>query len=764
MNIILKLVQVIKNKPELTILIIAGLLVRIIGIHPGYFAHGDELMYGEAVYMLLHKTLGMEPQILGYYPPLVAWIMLILFSFVFIPATFLHQIPNLISNLISSGTIFGPQSPTNFFENSILGHNWINAMYWGRYITAFFGTGIIVLTYFISHKIFYNRLTSFLSALFVTLNYRLVLNSKIGFPDIFNAFFLLIAILAILRLFNKPTFKNYLLAWTTTGLSFLIKYQLYAALAFFIVHLLLSLRLPRLTLKKFVLHFLSKKILIGGVVTLLFVIASHYYHFQNWDRVRGMYEYQALKYGLGVNSLNIYPISYIYHIMLGSFLSLAAVGGMLLGITKKEYRVATIVLASVVIYNCFVYLYYSTGGTYTRNFLAILPLGLIFSAAFINWLWEKFMNNQKTANAKIFAFTALMIIIFLSVKDQITNTLNANQILSNPSARILVERWVNENIPAGSAIGVYLGGFSPPDNKFSIKTFSGIDEVLSFKELAAEGTQYVIVDFYILNNSFVWWMGQPTDIALRFWGKPNDLLSQSFSALATRELLWNHTVQAYLPKWQAPGYNYIVAETNDEIKTNYHPFTKYTFDKDAQGWTGLYYFEQTRNLLYYSDELGYLKILNEDIPSTGKIRRILSRPGSIRWQSPILNSHANYAYKVTGKIKNNNELKKNERNGFLRLDFYSQPPESLESRSIISFVSQRVFGESQWHEVDLEGIAPVEAKYLTVGFQVDQGKIPFYLDEVEIFESDQRIHNLYQNKKYTISDDDLFNPNDGGFL
>lgn len=743
-----------KNRPELAVLVIIGFVLRIIGTSPGYFAHGDELMYGEAVYMILNKTLGMEPQILGYYPPLVAWIMLIFFVLIFIPLNFITHIPELLASV----------SLIDYFKSDILGKNWINAMYWGRYTTVIFGTGVIVLTYYLSQKICKQRLAAFLAALFVTVNYRLILNSKIGFLDIYSVFFLLVALLAIINLYQKPTLKKYLTSWISIGSSFLVKYQIYAVPVFLFVHFLISLKSSGRNFKKFTKNFFSKGFLAGGTLILLFVAVSHYYHFQHWEKVRSLYEYQALKYGLGINNLNIFPISYIYHIMLGPLTTITALGGLILSVLQKKYRIGTVVLLLTLASICFIYFYYSTGGSYTRNFLVILPLTLIFSAAFFTLLWEKFVNRQDSKPIKILASIALSVIILFSIKDQLKNTIVATSVLTQPSSRILIEKWINENIPARSTIGVYQGGFSPDENKFNLKTFSGLNEAISFEELKEEGLEYAIVDFYIVNNNLVWWMGQPTDIGLKFWNKPNNLLSQSYSALVIRELLWSHTVQAYLPKWQMPGYNYIVAKTDKPIQREYNLYNKYNFDSGAEGWRKLYYFSETKNLLTQSNEEGSLVILNENISSTDKIRRIYARPGSIRWESPPLRSQGNYTYKVSGKIKNLDALKKDDRNGFLRLDFYPESPEGFESRAITSFVSERVFGKSEWHEVTVEGIAPENAKFFTISFQVDQGKIPFSLDEVEIFESKEKIGDVQKNERYKIFDDDFFNPNDGGFL
>lgn len=743
------LFQLIKKRPELTILVIIGFTLRIIGTNPGYFAHGDELMYGEAVYMILNKTLGMEPQVLGNYPPLVAWIMLIFFILIFIPITIVTHLSEFLTNLP---------------DVDIFGANWNNALHWGRYTTVIFSTGIIVLTFWLSEKIFKNRLVAFLAAFFTTVNYRLILNSKIGFLDIYNVFFLLGALLVIIYLYEKPTFKNYLLSWVMTGFSFLIKYQIYAMFAFGFIHLLLSLKFSGRSLKKFLKNFLSKEFLAGGTITAMIVLVSHYYHFQNWEKVRSLYEYQALKYGLGINNLNIFPISYIFHYMLGPVLTFTALAGLILGITKKKYRIGTTVLALPVAFDCFIYFYYSTGGTYTRNLLAVLPMALILSAVSFSWALEKFVSGQKITKVKIVALLTIIAIILFSVKEQLNNAIVAIQVLSNPSARILVSKWINENIPAGSIIGVYQGGFASDETKFNLKTFSGLNEAISVEELKEEGVKYAVVDFYIVNNNLVWWMGQPTDIGLKFWNKPDNLLSQSFSALAIRELLASHTTQAYLPKWQMPGYNYFVAKIDNQTKREYYLFNKYNFDSGTEGWKKIYYFEEAKNLLTYSSKLSSLIIKNERISSTDKIKRIYARPGAIRWQSPPLPAQSNYAYKITGKIKNLEGVEKSNRNGFLRLDFYLNPSNGFESRTIASFVSKRVFGKSEWHEVTVEGIAPENAKFLTISFQVDQGKTPFYLNEVEIFQSKEEVREVQKNERYTISDDDFFNPNDGGFL
>lgn len=78
----------LKQNPILFSIVIIGFLLRIIGTSPGYYAHGYEVMYGQAVLMILNKTIGLEYNNLAY-PPLVAWIMAAIFLFFFVPLSWI---------------------------------------------------------------------------------------------------------------------------------------------------------------------------------------------------------------------------------------------------------------------------------------------------------------------------------------------------------------------------------------------------------------------------------------------------------------------------------------------------------------------------------------------------------------------------------------------------------------------------------------------------------------------------------------------------
>ena len=148
-----KILLAIKKNPFLSTILLIGLLLRIIGTNPGYYMHGYEVIYGDSITMILDRTIGLSYTNLAY-PPLVFWIMALGFAFVFIPIAWagyilghLPQFLELVNEGIAGNIDFWLRFD-QIFNSEILGTRyWQNAMYWGRYITALFGVGVVFLTY-----------------------------------------------------------------------------------------------------------------------------------------------------------------------------------------------------------------------------------------------------------------------------------------------------------------------------------------------------------------------------------------------------------------------------------------------------------------------------------------------------------------------------------------------------------------------------------------------------------------------------------------
>lgn len=781
----------VRNNLLITVIVLVGLLLRFVIVYPGYYSHGDELMHGQAVYMITHKTLTMQVQWLGY-PPLVGWIMALVFTLVFIPwawflALFRHFneismfiLPVLLSILIivsalrwtmhwsNKKTIFifllvlwcsiivsglFAISQTNLFHKEVLGKFGINALYWGRYLTAIFGTGAIYLTYRVVVNFFESKTAGFIAALFVALNHRLVLNSHIGFIDMYNVFFLLAVLWAVGSLLKEASWRNYLIACILVSLSFLVKYQIYGFFPLFLAHLIISLKCSGLSFSGFLAQFFSKKIIFSGIICLGVILIAHTSYFQYWEIILDAQKYEAKKYAFGTNIINIFPASYMYNYGVGAVLSWFAILGILIGFLKKAFRPATLILLSVFPAIIYLYMYYTGGGTYTRNILVLIPVLLIFSAFSIGYIFN-LLFRRKELFIKLSGMVFLIGVLFFGLKNYIINDRILIEEYSQKPTFLEAREWTEKNIKGDVVLATYQHNPSTKDKQVQVKSLPYLNTVFSYQELMQEGYDYAVLDMIDIQGSFLWWMRQAPDIGLKFWNKPSDLLSQYYLALALREILWMHTPKTFLTHWQASGFNYVVVKLNKDINNEYSSIIKYVF-KDNK-WMPLYYLDRDKGELSV-DKVGQNNEEALVIKSRGSL------PGSVRWQSPYFEVKPGYEYKIIGQIKNISKLAKDTRDGFLRLDFYAQEVSPhITSRPIVSFVTERIYGEGDWHKVEAFGIAPKDAKYGVVGFQADNPSMSYYLDNVEVFESKKPIESEFN--PIVIPDNDLFLPNNRGIL
>ncbi len=782
----------VRHKFTLPTILLLGLILRFVIVYPGYYSHGDELMYAQAVYMITHKTLSMQLQWLGY-PPLVGWIMLVAFAGVFIPAAWFLTLVRHFNDiwmfllpafagllgvvfllrklihwdnrktlvvsllflwvvLIISGTI--AISQTNLFHKEVFGRNWANALYWGRYLTAIFGSGAIYLTYQVAHTLLGKKSTALLAAFLVAVNYRLILSSHIGFIDMYNVFFLLAVLLAVGALLKEPTLKRYLICGVLVSLSFLTKYQIYAFFPFFLAHLVISWKYSKKNLKKFWAEFLSPKVIIGGLVSLGIVLISHIHYFQHWERVLELHRYEAAKYAFGLNTISIFPASYMYHFGVGAQLTWFAIFGILIGFLKKDLRLTTLLLLSIFPINIYLYMYYTGGGFFTRNTIVLIPMLLIFSALCIEYIFN-LLFKRKGLFIKMVGAIFFVGALFFGLKDHVINDKIMIQGYSQKSTFIEAREWTEKNIKGDVTLATYEHNPSSKDKQVQVKSLSYLSKVFSYKELKQEGYDYAILDMNDIQGAFMWWMRQSPEIGIKFWNKPNDLLSQNYIALALRETLWSHTLKAFLTRWQAAGDNYVVFRLEKDKNQEFLSIAKYTFEDNK--WTPLYYLPKDKEDLKVDKD-------GRDGNEALVIKSRGSFPGSVRWQSPYFEVKSGYGYKLVGWIKNVSELAKESRDGFLRLDFYSEEvPASITARPIVSFVSERIYGKSEWHKVEVYGTAPEGTRLGAIGFQGDNPQVGFYLDSVEVMET--RIRQPASDlQPTTILDDDLFLPNNRGIL
>ncbi len=776
-----KIVVFVRGNFLLSLIVIIGFLLRIIGTSPGYYMHGYEVIYGDAVSMILNKTIGLSLTNLAY-PPLVFWIMAIVFLFFFIPLAWLlyavSHFPDflqLVADGIGGNINFVAQLD-QIFNKEILGTRyWQNAMYWGRYITALFGTASVILGYKVVMEYFGKRIMALVAAFMLAVNYRLVINSHMGFFDIYNVFFLLLALFAVGRLIKKPTMPRYIFAAVCVVLSFLVKYQPSGFVVFGIAHLLVAIKKSKNKRHPFLKNFLSKNIIMSAIIIVAIFLIAHVDYFMRLDETLSWSKWVWLANEFHKYQMYLFPLSYVYHTGLGPVLTIISLGGIIIGFLIKRHREQTIILVSPILLSFYLFAYFSTGGYYTYNLLIPIALMLIFAALFFGQILEWSIKSYRNKSARVFIIGFYTLALVLVLKEHIYNSALSTYILAQPSYRIVAEDWLNKNIEGPAVFATHSSNPSVQKDKVQIAELPNLPEIFGYREFLEEKYDYALIDFFKIQEKNFWWMLSPPRMPTQFWDKPDGLLSQNYLALATRELLWNHTIKDFMLPWQASGYNYAVTQIKPPLSFGNAALIKRFDFEGKDDWTPLFFLEKDKDKLFWSEE--GKKIKGALVIKKGKEagnNKWVTVPGVIRWESDALPVKPGFGYKVTGWIKNSEHIEKKFRNGFLRLDFYSESNRgtssayqennepSITNRPVISFVSTRPYGESQWHKVEVQGIAPQEANFIKIGFQADDSVVTLFLDEVEIYETLDEQEEI-DIEHYIIPDEDFFRPSDSSF-
>lgn len=732
-----KIISLINQNKILTSILIIAALLRFVGTNPGYNQyHADEgITYSAAVSMIKNNNL--DP--LRYdYPALVPDINYIFFRVIFIPLNwakyYLTHIPDIIDGIVHIP--IAPLEEKTLFQTYVLGERNIHALHWGRYVTAFFSLLDVLLVYLLSRRLFNSKALGLLTAFLLTFNYKHVINSHIGLPDVYNAFFVLLTLLLVVNLWKKPSLKNYLLAGIAVGLSFSVKYQIFAVFPLILVHLYISFE-KKLNLRK----LFNPAIFLSMIfIPLTFALISPYF-FVHFDKAIEIVKGVSQKYGMGAKQLNLYPFSYFYNIDYGPIEFVLVLIGLFIAL--KKFRKETLLLLSFLIPFMFILIYYSRGGFYVRNFITSTPLLMIFAAIA---LWQLYKLIARYANSKLALVVILIflpIVVFIPAKSAIINS----YYYSKPWGYDLMRPWVQENLPKDITVATH------PFDAVNLKITNSRTEfenagAFSLPEHLENGASYLVLDLNWVGYPFYFWMNYgPGDLKL-YWGKPLDHMRNMFHGLAT-EQFFRYQVHAVTKPWQAPDTHILIIKFPDFPETEMKKLKSFNFDQGFEGWElrgrinpgdNPYKFDES----FGKDEKGSLVFYPEG-----------AKLPIIRMTSPAVPVKVGHLYNIEGFLKTEKKLETREREGFLRVDFYGENP-NLEKVGMISAVSARVWGSSEFVKKEILERAPEGAKYLTVSFQTHiTTKTKIWLDDVSIKESKEVVDDLSANPPYNIFPMDL---------
>lgn len=651
-----------KEKLLIIVLIVATTL-RFVGTNPGFNRfHSDEgITYSAAVSMI--KNSNLDP--LRYdYPSLVPLTNYIFFRTIFIPISWTkYYISN--TSLILDGLIHIPIAKLErdkVFQTFVLGDREINALFWGRYVTALISLGNVLATYFLAKKLF-NKNVAIIAALLLAINFKAVVNSHIGLPDTYNAFFLLLSLIASYKLIDNPSSKNYILAGIFLGLSFSTKYQIFALFPLLFSHIYI------VYIKKEKL--ISLKIISAGLTSLVVFVLLNPYFFMNIEESIEIVTYVSKKYSMGRKNLLIYPISYFYHIDYGPALFISVVAGIYF--TLKKFSKQAIFLLAEVMPFFYILIYYSSGGFYIRNFVTITPILMIFAAVFVNYIFNRLRYFSKSI---IVPILLLVCLIFVPTKNSLINVYYNTK------------PWTYENIKTKYA-DIFLKNsvvashpFDPlPDNIKRTDFSRSIS--YSLAEFREDKADYALINMDWAGNDFYSWMLERFPKSLSYFNKPINKINNIFTAISTEEMMDYVVADSYKP-WQASDAALFL------VKIPYFRGVDFT------------------NL---GDEV---KLNNDD-----------NYLNQARVVSDEIEIQPNYVYKITGLIKSRDLIELEKRNVFIRIDFFAKQSLADDKGMQVS-VSPRYYGEG-WQKIELITHAPKNAKFARVSLQACDGEIGQYI-------------------------------------
>jgi len=732
----------IKTVKPTKVLLVAILLIaaflRFGSAYPGYPPyHSDEGMsYSQGIAMVKESTLNpISGYALSYaYPALVPLINALFFKLFFIPLAWLNYYVGNIGRFLDGVVNFPltPEESKRVFQIEILGIREIYTLTWGRYIASLVGVANVILIYILGRNLF-NKYVALVAAFLVAVNYRQVLNSTLGLPDIYNAFFLTLSLILSYRIYKSGKKADYLLAGMFVGLSVSTKFHIYALPPLLLAHLYKDFKNLRYLLLSL------------GAAALTIMLVSPY-HFVNYTETLIQLESVSKKYQIGSYTLSAYPYSYLYRIGVGKFASLFAIVGIVVGIVYKPKQ--TIYLLFTLIPFFIVVTYLTDGGFYTRNFITITPLLMITSALAIYYI-SKYLH--KLLNSKI---PLLILIVSITVFTSKENILNSYTIFKEYRVNwnyIELSDWIRQNIPASSKIAAHSSVPLPAEDVVRLPL--EVSEFFSVSELKSEGADFAIVNMDWVANGYYWWMKEKGAGSLRHWNKPVEVLQESFVALAMYEMS-DFVIYSAVNDWRAPDSNFIVIRLPKINLIEKELVQSYEFEKPSEEWK--YKVLNITEAIKHPEIEGTLTFADKYEPAA--VYKWESVPVDVSgWSGLVVES------KSKAVPRNNNS---NINEGYIYVKFFPDLSSAQKSKKLITTrLSSRNNKPNIWNSLTIVSDIPPDSKFMVIGFRRnDPAKAKIYLDSVEVYNAKVEVDmGNWEISPLNVTDDFLF-PNSHGNL
>ncbi|MCK4401090.1 glycosyltransferase family 39 protein [bacterium] len=303
----------------------------------------------------------------------------------------------------------------------------------GRFVTALYGSSIIVLSYFIFKKVFKNNIGSFISSLLILFTPLILLNAHYMYVDVPGLFWIMACLFVTTKFIEKFSFKKVFLAGLFSGLACGTKVTFCTALIIPIIGILLSYKDLKQMFKGFALTI--------AVFLLFFFITNPYFFItlpkplvalsENTGLSFSLRPYISnLKYGLGV------PL-FVFN-LIGILIKLCLFG------ENKLFEKKAVLLFLFWVLFFFVFIS-SFSITVSRYILPIVPSLIILGCSG----WFELLNKLKLTKKHIGYSIIIFVLLFTFCYG-----MSYEKLLVDKNIRTEAGEWILKNIKESSTIGM----------------------------------------------------------------------------------------------------------------------------------------------------------------------------------------------------------------------------------------------------------------------------------------------------------------------
>ena len=332
--------------------------------------------------------------------------------------------------------------------------HWVPFFMIPRALSAIVGTATVLVVFRIARNL-WDDTTALVAALFMGLAFLHVRDSHYGTTDVAMTFLLTLSIAFLIDGYLKGRSRDFVVGGLFGGLAAATKYNALLLVVPLTAGYLLNVFEARDHRARAVLD--PRPLFYGIPFLMAFAIGVPFLAF---DLPKFRNEMQLLKESMEIGSRGlelshgwIHHLEYSLRYGLGAPLLVAGIAGMF-AILARDRRPGVLLLS-------FPIAYYGVAGSvrnlFFRYAIPLLPFLCIAAARLITWTAPTFGNYialrfnrpQLASSLTRFAVAAVAAVIILP---SAISTVRFDRILSQTDNRVIVARWFDQNVPAGSSV------------------------------------------------------------------------------------------------------------------------------------------------------------------------------------------------------------------------------------------------------------------------------------------------------------------------